>query len=350
LCCLSGENKLQLQTEKGNPKTADVGFDLKETTTPIIHLKKEGFQIVYGTSQGQRPVMDKMSDSSVWFNFNIYKYIRAKKELETMYHEGLDRPRPFYTINEEEIKELDGILIPGGHAALGDLWKDAGLGRILRWAHEHRIPIGTICHGTISLLSTLPRHVVMGEREQREVQVQRENIDFPFSGYNVTTFSNTEEKFFEKILGGKVPFYGQEKLSQLGCNVSSAKAPFLAHIVKDRELLSAENPTSVGKFTKEFVMSVKIHNDARGGYVKSGHAKPEMINVQGQQQRFQGQQDVGGEWRGERFGRQESAGEWGRENPSNVQGGLQYQKPMQFQQPQQQQTMGWGQSQSVPVR
>jgi hypothetical protein len=73
------------------------------------------------------PPIDPMSDSFVWFGGSKLDYDEAKSLLERLAvptTEGsFSKPRKFSSFNEVELQEFVGILVPGGHAPLIDLYK-----------------------------------------------------------------------------------------------------------------------------------------------------------------------------------------------------------------------------------
>ena len=78
-----------------------------------------------------------------------------------------------------------------GHAPMTDLWSNKDLGRILLHFHKTQKPTASMCHGVVGLLST------------RTVDP---NNPWCYKGYEMTCYSNTEEKTNEAMFGSNLPF------------------------------------------------------------------------------------------------------------------------------------------------
>jgi putative intracellular protease/amidase len=78
-----------------------------------------------------------------------------------------------------------------------------------------------------------------------EVSAGRAPYDWPYAGYEMTVFSNTEEVGVEdRIFQGKLAFYAADALRVAGGLVTHAKKPFEPHAVRYRELITGQNPAS----------------------------------------------------------------------------------------------------------
>lgn len=75
----------------------------------------------------------------------------------------------------------------------------------------------------------------------------------------MTIFSTAEEQVAEaSVLGGKVRFYPDAALLSAGGNVNVAK-PWTSNVIKDRELITAQNPDSDGLFAEMFLKAIKAN-------------------------------------------------------------------------------------------
>lgn len=70
-----------------------------------------------------------------------------------------------------------------------DLWSDRDMGRILLHFHKEKKPTASLCHGPIALLST---------------RVADKDSPWAYEGYEMTCYSNTEEKTNEMLFGSKL--------------------------------------------------------------------------------------------------------------------------------------------------
>lgn len=237
LVALSSSSKITLQ----NGKNVKTGFFLIELIEPIKKLREANYDIVYANPLGNEPALDHLSDSSVWWGFKQSSYHKAKKLLELEYGRGLKDPRPFRSISNEELEEFQGIFIPGGHAPMDDLGNDPELGRILKHFHEAKKPTAVICHGSIALLST--------EKVYPEGQ-------WPYHGYKMTCYSNKEERLNQLMWFSSLKIKVEDALRSAGAKIDNG-LPMQPNCVLDRELISAQGPTSVWKLGNEFVKALR---------------------------------------------------------------------------------------------
>jgi putative intracellular protease/amidase len=222
LIILSGVDHVSLKGSGVHP----TGYFLSELAQAVGGLLAHGYEVVYATPTGKTPVMDKDSDSAQWFKTKE-DYVAGRSLIENQ--KGLNSPRLFSSFNESELSTFDGVFVPGGYAPMEDLYKDKDLGKILTYFHKAKKVTALICHGPIALASTL--------------QIQRPWI---YEGYKMTIVSKVEEKQEEDaghISGGFLNFYVQDVLTQAR-GVVSVNSPWTPNIVKDRELITGQNPQS----------------------------------------------------------------------------------------------------------
>lgn len=239
LICLSGADHITLQ--KG--KEQETGFFLKELGRPLIKLLENGFDVVFANPTGEAPKMDPMSDSSIWF---LKLWSELKKEKAVLHkmevEKNFNSPRKFSSIKDEELNQFIGVLLPGGHAPMADLWQDVDLGRILLHFHYLNKPTGMICHAPIALLST------------KQVEF---NKPWAYKGYKLTCYSNEEEKLNEKMWGQNLPYKVETELRKNGGILEEA-FPMLPKVTTDRELITAQGPTSADKFGEVFLEALNV--------------------------------------------------------------------------------------------
>lgn len=245
LVVLSGENRLKL----ANGKYVDVGYFLSELMKPLKQIVDAGLEIVFSTPYGRPPKLDKVSDWSFWYLFNWNEYKKDKELHDRLYRSSglgsgysMSTPRALSSFGEQELDSYCGLFVPGGHAPLIDLYRDEDLGRIIKHFHDKKKPIGMICHGPVSLLSTK-----MVDRDK----------PWAFEGYRLTCFSDWEECFIEWLFWGNMPLKVQSRLAESGAKVETTWPLVWKKVVKDRELTTGQNPWSVWQFSKEFVEELK---------------------------------------------------------------------------------------------
>lgn len=234
LVVLSGVDYLTLADGKKHP----TGYFLSELMIPVMALRDAGYELTFANPTGVEPVADKLGYDRMFFasEKEYQESMKLQKKLK-----GLKRPRKLSSITDDELKTFAGVFVPGGHAPMEDLLEDKDVGRILRYFHQAKKPTAMICHGPIALLSA------------------REGDDWPYKDYRVTVFSNAEEKIGEDddAFGGKLKFYPEDALNEAGARVINEQDPWQANVIKDRELITGQNPMSGHRFAHVFVESLK---------------------------------------------------------------------------------------------
>jgi len=252
LVVLSSENKITLKGGVVHP----TGFFLSELAVPLKGLVEAGYEPVFATPKGNAPVMDKVSDSSSWFGGDERKYQEAKALLAAQ--RGLRRPLSLREVLQGNMSDYAAVFVPGGHAPMEDLAVDPDLGGILRYFHAAGKPTALICHGPIALISALanPRQFLDGLAAGATPPAQ----PWIYAGYAMTSFSTPEEMQEEpgqdNALGGFVKFYPDFALNQAGGQVAVG-GKWKSHVVRDRELITAQNPMSDVELTEALLEALR---------------------------------------------------------------------------------------------
>ncbi|KAJ3056553.1 hypothetical protein HK097_006186 [Rhizophlyctis rosea] len=235
LVILSGSDHLEL----GNGKDQPTGFFLCELAQPLAKLLEEGYEPVFANPTGKKPIQDPLSDSLLFFLGNTKEREREHKLINSMsVSSNLSNPIPFASITDDQLHCFKGVFVPGGHAPMEDLFDDKELGRILLHFHARQKTTGAICHGPVALLSTRAA-VKPGEK-------------FPYAGYNVTAYSDTEEKLNEVMFGSQLKFKVVDELQKEGATICDT-FPMGSKVTVDRELVTGQGPTSAAAFADAFV-------------------------------------------------------------------------------------------------
>ena len=245
LVVLSSESKITLKNGIIHP----TGFFLSELMVPVKGLMEAGYEPVFATPDGNAPVMDKISDSPSWFGGDEKGYQEIRSLLGSL--SGLARPFRLTEVRRQDLHQYAGIVIPGGHAPMEDLLVNEDLGALLKYFHRTQKVTALICHGPIALLSVLPdpnaftEDISLGQTPGAQKWI--------YQGYRMTSFSTNEEKQEEpgqdNALGGFVKFYPDQALLNAGARVVVADK-WQSHVIRDRELITAQNPMSDVEFTK----------------------------------------------------------------------------------------------------
>ena len=135
----------------------------------------------------------------------------------------------------ENNSEYIGLIIPGGQGLMVDLKDDINIPILLKYFAKENKPTGLICHAP-SLILTMPKE---------------EN---PYTGFKVNSVSPFEEFVIERfIMKGKPKNRKIAKsLRKMGLKYSR-KLPKANYAVKDRNLVTSQNPFSGSAFNKLYL-------------------------------------------------------------------------------------------------
>ncbi|TPX61145.1 hypothetical protein PhCBS80983_g01308 [Powellomyces hirtus] len=231
LVVLSGEDHITLANGKEQP----TGYFLPELAKPLQRLLDAGYTPVFTNPNGSTPAEDSMSSYLLVFLGNYMERRREWDLLSRMRETaGLATPRKLSEFNEQELSTFKGIFIPGGHAPMEDLWKNADLGRILNHFHTAGKATGSLCHGPVALLST------------------RTQGAFTYNGYTLSVYSDQEEKMNELAFGSKLKFKAASELESAGAKLNNT-FPMGVKVSVDRELVTGQGFTSAAAFGDAYV-------------------------------------------------------------------------------------------------
>lgn len=237
-----GSNATRIEVRGG---TGATGQYLNETVVPAMALVAAGYEIVLATPNGTKPHIDPASDSADHFDSDQGAYERAKAFYES--DPAMNRPRTLRSVIGEGLDSFAGVFVPGGQAPGVDLMQDAETGLILRHFHERGQPTALLCHGPIAIASAMENAV-----EFRAALIAGDTAKaadlakgWQYAGYNMTIFSNTEEKVVEDhILHDKLYFTVADALEIAGGKVITNPVDFEPNVIEDRELITGQNPRS----------------------------------------------------------------------------------------------------------
>lgn len=237
-----GSDANKIETKGG--RWGDTGNYLNETVVPAFALIDAGYSIVLCTPNGNKPTIDKASDSAKHFGDDVAAYQRAKAFFAN--DPAMD-PVTLRSVIDEGLDNFAGLFIPGGQAPIVDLMQDYDLGEILRHFHEKAKPTAMLCHGPISSTAAMPyarefrAALIAGDPDK----AKEWSKGWQYAGYKMTVFSKTEEKVIEdQILHAKIYFDMPFALNLAGAHVSTTPEDFAPFLIEDRELITGQNPRS----------------------------------------------------------------------------------------------------------
>jgi putative intracellular protease/amidase len=233
LIVLSGADKVTLT----NGKFYKTGFWLNELADPLKRFLDTGMDVDFTSPGGHKPSIDpnslKMTTGGK--RDEDLKLVKSMKQLWS--------PVPLAEWQLARLEDYTAIFIPGGHAPMADLWNDPDLGGILSHFHKNNKPTIAICHGPAAFLSALePDGCLI------------------YKGYQMTCYSNLEEQLMDHmgVVPGPVPFYVADELRNHGVTVRNRLLSFMPHVVRDREVITGQDPFAADKLGQE---AVKMIND-----------------------------------------------------------------------------------------
>ena len=237
LAVASSEHTLTLLDGK---TTMETGFYLNEFAVPAMYVAERGYEIVLATPKGNRPELDKGSNSARFFGGDEAKREAAEKFVSKL---------PVISLKEAitgGLEQYAGILVPGGHAPLIDLVDNAEMGEILTYFHNAAKPTAFICHGPAAILSSVPNaaefKAAVVARDFRKAN-QIAGKDWIYYGYKMTGFTSAEEKGGEVRNGTEMPVHITDAM-QIAGGIVELGHMGESHVVRDRELITGQNPAS----------------------------------------------------------------------------------------------------------
>ncbi len=252
---LIGSNARRIEVQGGG--WGATGQYLNETVVPVMAVRAAGYTVVLATPDGSKPHIDPVSDSAQHFEGDTAAYEAGKAFWDT--DPAMQQPRTFRAVLDEGLDGYAGVFVPGGQAPVVDLMQDAELGEILRHFHARGKPTALLCHGPIAVAAAMPH-----AREFRAALIAGDKGKasdwtggWPYRGYRMTVFSDTEEKVVEdNILHARLYFNMIEALRTAGGNVIKGGPDFAPHVVEDRELITGQNPRSDHLLAEKFVRAL----------------------------------------------------------------------------------------------
>ncbi len=213
------------------------GIWYEELSTPYYIFFDEDYQVEIASPKGGPVFFDPT-------NFEETNSIPSVRRFQDdiLASNKVQNTKMLSTLN---FNDYDAIFFPGGHGAMVDLPKDKTIRKNLGRFFDSGKPVGAICHGVAAF-----------------VKVKRTNGKKLIKGFRLTCFSNTEEKIIKSHR--KVPFLLQTKLTKLGGKFE-AGINFESYVVKDRNLITGQNPASSLECAKVLLEATKNYKGKKHG-------------------------------------------------------------------------------------
>jgi putative intracellular protease/amidase len=215
LMVISSAASLRLADGTAHP----TGYWAEEVAASHRVLTTAGVGVDIATPGGVRPTVDEISLDERG-GVPAADAADHRAYLDTI-AEQLAHP---LTLADVRADDYDAIYIPGGHAPMADLARDADLGRLLIAANTQGTTVAALCHGAAALLSA-----------------EAPDGSFAYAGRALTSFTDEEER--QGGLGDGSPFLVESELRERGAVVQIG-APWSSTVVQDGNLITGQNPQS----------------------------------------------------------------------------------------------------------
>jgi putative intracellular protease/amidase len=207
------------------------GYWAEELVVSHQTLRDAGHTVHIATPGGAKPTVDQVS---------LAPESAGGKERADSFRDYLARidaelSAPL-VLADVDIAGYDAVVMPGGHGPMTDLYKDADLGRLLVAADGAGKIIAPFCHGPAGLLSAT-----------------LDDGSFAFAGRRLTVFTNDEE--LNGGTGENTPWLVEDALKDKGAVIENA-ASWSSNVVRDRNLITGQNPQSSEDVAKEVVSAL----------------------------------------------------------------------------------------------
>lgn len=233
LFVMSAAKELELKNGKSYKET---GVFLSEFYLAYKDIVQLGYEVDFATPNGVKSSIDKES-------LNI-KYWSGRDSLMpeainfVRENEKFNNPKTLEAILEN-INQYSGLVIPGGQGLMVDLINDKKIPQLLKEFSGKGKVVGLICHAPALILS-IPK------------------TENPFIGYNVNSVTGLEEFFIESFImkGKPVKRKIGRQLKKMGLRYKKGR-PAGNFAIRDRELITSQNPYSNQAFIKLYLEALK---------------------------------------------------------------------------------------------
>jgi putative intracellular protease/amidase len=228
LMVISAADSLTLGDDAAHP----TGYWAEEVVASHRVLRGAGIEVDVATPGGVRPTVDSISLDE---RGGVER--AAAEELRDYLDSLSDQLTQPLTLGEVSVADYDAIFVPGGHAPMEDLVRDADLGRLLAEADRSGKVVAALCHGPAGLLSA-----------------SGGDSGFTFAGRRMTVFTDEEER--QGGLKEAAPYLVESRLREFGAVIESGPA-WTSKVVIDGNLITGQNPQSSVDTAREVVKALE---------------------------------------------------------------------------------------------
>lgn len=202
------------------------GYWAEELAAPYRRFVDAGYEVDFASPGGVLQPLDQHSADPAIAGEGCAEYVEIAQRALAEYG-------PLKTLSGIDPDDYDGVLIPGGHGPVVDLYEDRDLGRILRSLDDRSALIGAVCHGPAGLLSAMDA-----------------DGTWRFAGRRMSAFTDEEERMFGTADGA--PWLLASTLRERG-GQHEGGAPYQSFTIRDGNLFTGQNPASSAGVAEEMV-------------------------------------------------------------------------------------------------
>jgi putative intracellular protease/amidase len=233
LFVMSAADTLPLNNGK---KLRQTGVFLNEFYLAYKSVTEAGYTVEFATPGGIVATVDEESVNDKYWKNNLDVKNEALIFVKT--DSRFNSPITLEKALEKK-SDYSGLIIPGGQGLMVDLKDDINIPILLKYFAKENKPTGLICHAP-SLLLTIPKE---------------EN---PYLGFKVNSVSPFEEFVIERFIMKGKPENRKiaKQLKKMGLKYRR-KLPKSNFAVKDRNLVTSQNPFSGAAFNRLYLEALK---------------------------------------------------------------------------------------------
>lgn len=229
LFVMSAADTLQLNNGE---KLRQTGVFLNEFYLAYKSVTEAGYTVDFATPNGIVATIDEESINDKYWKNNLE--VKNEALIFTKTDSIFNSPKTLEKAIESK-SDYIGLIIPGGQGLMVDLKDDINIPILLKYFAKENKPTGLICHAP-SLILTIAKE---------------EN---PYIGFKVNSVSPFEEFVIERFIMKGKPKNRKiaKRLKKLGLKYRR-KLPKANYAVKDRNLVTSQNPFSGTAFNKLYL-------------------------------------------------------------------------------------------------
>jgi len=210
------------------------GFYFDEMATPYWSLIDAGHLVDIASIAGGPATHDPGSIKSDPSNrpAAVNRFLEDADAMAKLYNT--------FPVSHVDAIDYDAIFVPGGHGTMYDMPDSTSLANVVSQAYAQGGVIGSVCHGPAGLVSA-----------------QKPDGTPLVAGLRVNAFTDAEEE--AAGLTDEMPFLLETRLRKLGAKFESTEN-FRSHAVRDGQLVTGQNPASVGAVSQLLIEALSDTN------------------------------------------------------------------------------------------